>query len=204
MDERRRWRWRGAVFRVGRRRRPSASARIVMVAAIGLCGFGSGAGCRHVGRVEIEGRSAFRFIQPAPPPGVKASVQLAVADASQRYIPARAKGELTRPIYPAAARGKVQGPVTVGVRITVDVDGRVSEVATSLAVFSTPGPWAEEFRVAVEEALAAWRFEPAELLQLETVSDPQGDFQRVKVRERVEAFAEVVFTFTATGKVEAG
>jgi hypothetical protein len=167
--------------------------------------FGGGTvSCRHARVTEIEGRSAFKFVQPPPPPGSKTPGELAVGDLSQRYVPAKPLGRLVPPVYPAPALGRMTGPAVVGVRITVDVNGRVSDVATSFAHYSTPGPFASEFRAAVETALAGWRFEPAEILHLETASDPIGDFQRVKSREKVEAFAEVVFTFTATGKVDVG
>lgn len=175
-----------------------------VAATAGILLGGLALGCRHVAERKTEGRSTFEFVQPAPPPGMKIAGELAVGDRSQRYVPAKPIGRLAPPVYPAAALGRVTEPTIVGVRITVGVDGRVSDVASSFTHFSTSGFFATEFRAAVDAAVATWTFEPAEILQLETAGDPNGDFQRVKSREKVEAFAEVIFTFRASGKVETG
>lgn len=185
--------------------KPRAKRSWLALLAAGVLGV-SGFGCAQRAQSVAfgEGRSAFRFVQPPPPPGMGVSGEVAPGDPLQRYVAARPIGELASPVFPAAALGKLRAPMVVGVRITVGVDGRVTEVEPSIRIFSTPSPLSEDFFAAVRETVETWRFTPAELLQLETVDDPEGKFQRVKVRERVEAFAEVVFTFTADNAVEAG
>ena len=53
--------------------------------------------------------------------------------------------------------------------MTVDASGHVAEVRPSILTFSTPGPFAEEFRSAVEAALRQWRFVPAEVQETEPI-----------------------------------
>jgi hypothetical protein len=90
---------------------------------------------------------------------------------------------------------------TVGVRIVVDATGRVADVRPSLAVIAVPSLLASEFQAAVEKAVTQWRFQPGEIRQLELVKDPDGDFQRVARREKIEWAFDVEFTFNATGDV---
>jgi outer membrane biosynthesis protein TonB len=89
----------------------------------------------------------------------------------------------------------------VAVRITVDANGRVSDVGTSLAAMSTPSPFTAEFRAAVEAAIAQWRFRPGEVRHLETVHDADGDYQRMTSRENIAGTFDVEFTFNASGVV---
>jgi hypothetical protein len=111
---------------------------------------------------------------------------------------------LTTPVYPAAALKAGAGEVIVGVRITVDTDGRVSDVGASPAALSTPSPFAAEFRAAVDSAVEQWRFRPGEVRHLETVHGPDGDYQRMASREKVAWAFDVEFTFNAAGVVLAG
>ena len=90
---------------------------------------------------------------------------------------------------------------TVGVRIVVDPAGRVAEVRPSLAIVSMPSPFAAEFRAAVEAAVTKWRFNPAEIRHLELEHAPEGDYQRVTERERIEWAFDVEFAFNTTGDV---
>ena len=108
------------------------------------------------------------------------------------------------PVYPARALKGRRMPVTVGVRIVVGVDGRVTGVTPSLLVFSTPGPFAGEFFEAVEAAVRHWRFTPARVEHVETVTEQGFSYQRVTRSEGQEAEFDLAFTFTPSGKVEAG
>ena len=112
---------------------------------------------------------------------------------------------LANPVYPAAVLGRVRQPVTVGVRISVDVTGRVAQVGESLAAFSSGGEFAGEFRGAVEDALTQWRFRPAELCQLVLQGGQlgQGAYWLTRSREPVDDGFDVSFTFSAKGDVVA-
>lgn len=107
--------------------------------------------------------------------------------------------ELALPAYPAQALSGGAGPSTVAVRILVDTEGRVAEVANSPRLPSTPGPFAPDFRRAVEDVLAEWRFWPACWRRYEPGEDLDGDgvadYRRV-VEERVVTFyLDVRFDF---------
>ncbi len=56
---------------------------------------------------------------------------------------------LTTPVYPARALAAKAGMMVVGVRVTVDKDGRVSDVAPSLLAVSNPTKFDAEFQAAV-------------------------------------------------------
>jgi hypothetical protein len=96
------------------------------------------------------------------------------------------------------------GEAMVGVQLTVGVDGRVSDVASSITTLSSPGSFAGEFRAAVESAVRQWRFVPAEIRHLELVKHPQGDYLSLVRREPIEWKLDVQFRFSASGEVAAG
>jgi outer membrane biosynthesis protein TonB len=109
---------------------------------------------------------------------------------------------LAKPAYPKAALGREKLPVQVGVHITVDTTGRVAGVRMSLAAMTTPTPYMDEFRNAVEEALAQWRFRPAELRRLKPVTDTTGaPTWALDHREKTDCGFDVSFTFQSTGEV---
>ena len=90
----------------------------------------------------------------------------------------------------------------VGVRITVDATGRVSEAGPSLAVPSTPGRFAPEFRAAVEAALARWHFIPAELRHLVPARSIAGkEIWNVTRTEPTDCAFDLSFVFSASGDV---
>ena len=113
-------------------------------------------------------------------------------------------GTQRAPAYPKNALAKRAGDALVGVELTVDIDGRVASVAPSLATLSTPGPFAAEFRDAVEDAVRQWRFRPAEIRHLELIKAAGGDYLRLASVEKVEWKFDVQFTFTAAGEVRPG
>ena len=100
---------------------------------------------------------------------------------------------LAVPIYPARALAAKAGRVIVGVRVIIDTTGQISSVAPSLRIFSTPGPFEDDFLEAVRAALRQWRFSPAYQERLE-----DDKF------EAIETYYDVAFTFTATGSVQVG
>jgi hypothetical protein len=110
---------------------------------------------------------------------------------------------LATPVYPRVALGRVRLPLTVGVRINVDPSGRVAHVGASMVAFSTGGEFAEEFRAAVEEALAQWRFKPAEFRHMipRTGSNGLGAYWQVTRTQPADDAFDLAFTFTAKGDV---
>lgn len=164
-------------------------------------------GCRHA-PVDATGTgaSSFTFMErPAgPPPARTVTTEPVEQKPLEEYREARPVYPLANPVYPPRALKAKAGRATVGVRITVDVTGRVSDVAPSMLVFSTPGPFADDFRAAVEAAVRQWRFRPAEIERLEFVQAPTVSYNRIIGSQKVETQLDVVFNFTATGGVEMG
>jgi hypothetical protein len=165
------------------------------------------AGCQHaaVAPVADEGTSSFKFVEPPPPsPAKKAAVAVGAAQPADQVSHAQPIWPLAKPEYPATALAAHAGLATVGVCITVDTEGRVSDVGLSPFCLSTPSPFAAEFRASVEAAVARWRFRPAEIRHFEIVKHPDGDYLHLKSRETVEWKYDVSFTFNAKGDVLAG
>lgn len=160
-------------------------------------------GCRHTAITPgpDEGASSYRFLDPAPPPAKKGEVSIGAPRPTTQAINAQPILPLAKPIYPPAALAGHAGMATVGMRITVDTTGRAENVQPSLALVTIPAAFSTEFQAAVEDAVAQWRFRPAELLHAEWVSDPGGDYPRVTSREKIEWAFDVEFAFSATGDV---
>lgn len=161
------------------------------------------AGCRSADtRRPPAGGSAFRFVEPG---GAAPTGQIAVADETAQpadvLLPPEPIPPLDPPRYPEGARGKQAIPVTIGVRLTVAKDGTVSDVGWSPLILSTPGPRSEEFRAAVDAAVARWRFTPAEQQRLVPRKSPAGPYWQVVRAEKTDATLDVEFTFTASGEV---
>jgi hypothetical protein len=163
------------------------------------------AGCRHLPAPPSDkGQSSFRFIEPkrdgSPPPLPDASA--AIQQVGGVLLPPQ-----VLPLYPAVALAHHAGRSIFGVRITISPEGRVSDIASSPLIVSTPGPYADAFRAAVEAAVVQWRFDPVQRLHLEHVSDADSSnhqgYWRLAQRETVEAQADVMFTFDS-GKVFSG
>ncbi len=109
------------------------------------------------------------------------------------------KEELARPVYPTQALSAGAAPSVVAVRILVNREGRVAEVADSPRLASTPGPFAADFRRAVEDVLAEWRFVPAVWRRYEPGEDLDGDgvadYRRVVETRAVNFYLDVRFDF---------
>src|SRR6185312_5357528 len=107
-------------------------------------------GCRHLPTMTDTGTSSFAFVEPPPVPPRKATM----AEPSngpileEHYVEAEPIPPLATPVYPAKALAAKAGLVTIGVKISVDTDGRISDVSPSLLTFSTPTRYSDEFEKA--------------------------------------------------------
>lgn len=168
-------------------------------------GFAMLTACHHAPpATEVKGSSSIRFVEShAPTPTTPvAEVPAEARLATQALLVASPIEPLAKPVYPPSALGRETMPVAIGVRITVDAPGRVSDTRPSLAVISTPTPRAEEFRAAVEAAVGQWRFRPAELRRFVPMTDPTGAPAWALVgREKTDCTFDVSFIFQATGEV---
>ena len=140
---------------------------------------------------------------PAPPPKSSPSEAKEPTGISE-YFEAQPINPLLMPVYPPQALAAKAGWATVGVKITVDVTGRVADIQPSMVAFSSPGPFAEAFLKAVEVALRQWSFIPAETRKREYVENKDISYFRVTQREATETEFDSMFTFTAAGGVQQG
>ncbi len=176
----------------------------IAVSGLLLLGF---AGCRHAPPVledKLAGRSSFAFVDPPPGPPPKSDEKSVAPVEHANYFEARLNEPVPLPVYPARALKAKARLSTVGVHITVDTTGRVSDIRSSMLVFNTPGPFADDFRDAVEAAVRQWRFAPARTEHFEIVHEGSATYSRRASVENVETEFDLSFTFTADGRVEAG
>jgi hypothetical protein len=161
-------------------------------------------GCAHdVTSARPAGNSSFTFVDAPAPGGRRSEVSLATEkEPLTVFVEARLVDPVAKAVYPREALSARADTALVGVRITIDVDGRVTDVGESFVSFSTPGPFAREFRAAVEAAVAQWKFTPAKRRHLEPVRlDEGGFFWRNAGEEKIESELNVAFTFGAGGEI---
>jgi hypothetical protein len=163
-------------------------------------------GCQQTStRTTAEGHTSFAFVEAPAIGGRQRSLELAnERDAVDVLDAARPVEPLALPHYPPQALRGGAGLMLVGVRIEVDADGRVTEIEPSLASFSTPGPYAEQFRAAVDAAVWQWRFRPARRRHLEPVKLGDGSvYWRASNETNVATALDLAVTFQASGEVVA-
>ena len=115
------------------------------------------------------------------------------------FVDAKPIGNLANPRFPSGAIKKPNSPVTIVVRVAVDAEGKASVAGKSIADFSLPTPFTGACEEAIREAVAQWKFEPAQLAVLE----PQSDGQPLLVSSSAtETTFEIAFTFTPSGHVD--
>ncbi len=170
---------------------------VVLLAAVPLL-----AGCQHAAAPVTTGHSSFVFVDEAKLAGRK-PVELAQEREAVDVLDAAGPIEpLAQPVYPKAALARDAGFALVGVRIHVDADGRVTDVDPSMVCFSTPGPFAADFRAAVDAAVWQWKFHPAKRRHLEPVQLDDGSrYWRATSEVAVESVFDLAFTFSAEGGV---
>ncbi len=163
-------------------------------------------GCKHAPMNDARGSTSFRVVEPPRPPPPQESDREMVEPVNRaNYRDAEAIHPLVMPIYPPTALAARAGAAMIGVRVTVDTNGAVADIRPSmLAVDVAPPAFAEAFREAVEGAVRQWKFAPARLLYLERRREGEFTYERVTRTERLEAEFDLAFTFTPSGKVEAG
>lgn len=166
----------------------------------GLLLITTAAGCRHPPGPAAAGTSAFRFVDPPPAPPSTGKSHVAPEPMQRRqYHEARPIEPLVLPVYPARALAAKVGATTVGVHVSVDEQGAITDIRSSIWVVSLPGPFSEDFRAAVDTALRQWRFQPAEAIELEHVEQDGFTYARVLKREKVPTEFDLAFDFAPEG-----
>ena len=139
-----------------------------------------------------EGKTRFNYIfDPGNPAlGLPEDVQF------RRPMPKEAK---TLPRYPENALAARDSPHREVVRFIIDTHGLVERIVDSPMEPSDGGPFAADYRRAVEEALRTWRFEPGVFQHVKNGDDKDGDgkadYKIMTSWERVPVYYDVRFTF---------
>ncbi len=162
------------------------------------------AGCRHA--PGPTGQSSFRVVEQPPDrrAPTKSDAKVVEPTSFDQYREASVQEKtVVLPVYPARALAAKAGAAQVGVRITVDMEGRVTDVRPSmLAITITHSGFREDFERAVEVAVRQWRFHPAKVEYIEVVTTKGFTYSRVRRTEMIEAEFDLAFTFTTTGGVQ--
>ncbi|MEO6992052.1 MAG: hypothetical protein ABI273_00360 [Lacunisphaera sp.] len=164
-------------------------------------------GCRQLPTQPDSGSSSFRFVDGPPASPLKGKVTEGSNGPIivEHYIEAEPILPVAMPVYPAHALAAKAGLVTIGVKISVDADGHVSNISPSLLTFSTPTRYSDEFDEAVRVAVSQWRFHPAQRYSMRIFRTAEGGGPPKETpRENTETYFDLAFTFTASGKVLSG
>lgn len=118
------------------------------------------------------------------------SIESGAGDFFQAAAP---RGLLAPPRYPGELRRAGARSVVVTVRVRIDADGNVREIAPSPAGFTTVGRDEALFLDAIRVASRSWQFEPAAVLHASPATEP-GAVPGLR-SETVESHLDLQFTF---------
>jgi hypothetical protein len=140
----------------------------------------------HAPDSSLTGNVAVEFLADPDSPKPRLDSNQEFTPASPRFTPL--------PEYPAAALAGGGPTAVVAVRLVVEADA-VREVKDSPKLAPYNGPFASEFRAAVEEAVHRWVFASA---RIDTIGPPREDMaERYLIRTRyVPTFLDFAFRFT--------
>jgi hypothetical protein len=117
----------------------------------------------------------------------------------QDFVPPRPIVELATPAYPWRALSAKYGKASVIVRVVIGTEGLVTEINDPPNNTPAVGPYADDFRSAVEQAVQRWKFQPAAYRQFEDGKDLNGDgkpdYQRLVRSQVVPVYLDVRFDF---------
>jgi hypothetical protein len=139
-----------------------------------------------------EGKTSYSFIFDRANP----ALHLQADEQFVRPLPVDTK---TLPIYPERALAAQDGTHREVVRIVIDVHGNVDRVLDSPVGTSDGGPFAEDYRRAVEAAVRAWRFQPGVFRHFTGGPDKDGDgkpdYKIMTSSDPVAVYYDLRFTF---------
>ena len=103
------------------------------------------------------------------------------------------------PKYPESALAAHDGPHREIVRIVIDTHGIVSEMGDSPMGQSDGGPFAADYRRAVDDAVRTWRYQPGMLQHVvpgnDLDADGKPDYKIVTSSDVVAVYYDIRFTF---------
>jgi outer membrane biosynthesis protein TonB len=137
------------------------------------------------------------------PPTPQPADDLIASDTRRIFVDAVPIPPLKLPAYPPDALAAHAGWVLLGVRITIDEHGSVSDIRSSPVTISSPTPYGTLFWKAVEAAATKWRFFPAEYREeRRRIVDGKIFWDVIQV-EKTASTSDISFNFTAVGDVSA-
>jgi len=142
---------------------------------------------------------SFKFVELAAVPAVALDAdKLEIKRGQTVFVDARPIQPLATPNYPTGSRKPNAVPVTIVVKIVVGADGRVEDIGRSIADLSVPTAFSQECFEAVTNAIAQWRFEPAQI----AVVEPQANGRPLIISSTpTERRFEIAVTFSSSGRV---
>ena len=147
------------------------------------------------------------FVPPPPPPEGKTKYSYIFDPGNPalglpedvQFIRPFPQDTKTLPKYPENALAAHDGPHREVVRFIIDTHGSVDKVVDSPVEASDGGPYAADYRRAVEEALRTWRYEPGVFRHVKPGEDKDGDgksdYKVMTSSEIVPVYYDVRFTF---------
>jgi len=140
----------------------------------------------------LEGKAIYKYIfDPANP-------ALGLPEDVQFHQPWPVE-TATLPKYPERALAVHDGPHREIVRIVVDTHGNVGQVLDSPMGRSDGGPFAADYRRAVDEAVRTWRYQPGVLRHVADGADKDGDgkpdYKIMTSSDPIAVYYDLRFTF---------
>jgi hypothetical protein len=146
------------------------------------------------------GRASMQILEPigSVSPAPKAHGKVEASAEEVVYIPAQALKPLAPPAYPANALVAGTENCTLYVTVTIDGDGRVSDISRSWRGLSSPTPLYEEFFRSIVDVSRQWVLQGARQVYYTRSADGERLYQRT---EKVSESFDMKFTFESTGAV---
>jgi len=165
-------------------------------------------GCQEIQQPDrVSGRSSYQVVEtPEVPPAMQQGALvlpvLHLGETRRTLVEAYPEGDLASPTYPLAALAAHAGWVILGVRITIDTNGRVSDVQLNPLGLSNAGRFTDDFLQAVTATVRTWKFFPARYHYEIVRQQKGGGFYWSNLKyEATESFTDLSFNFTETAGV---
>jgi hypothetical protein len=142
---------------------------------------------------------SFKFVHPAGgAAGPVDAGKYEIKRGETVFVDAKPIEPLATPSYPTGSPKPNADSVTIVVKMVVGADGRVEDIGRSMADLSVSTPFSQECFEAVKDAVARWRFEPAQI----AVVEPQANGRpRIVSSTPTERRFEIAITFSSSGRV---
>ena len=140
--------------------------------------------------------TSFTLVDPARVEHATDASELKIEKGKSVFVDARPMGALSPPEFPSGSFFAQSSKLVIVVRVRIDEEGRAVVLGRSVTDLSVRSPFSAACDEAIAQAVAKWRFEPAQIGVLE----PQADGRPLLVSsEPVDTTLEIAFTFESSG-----